>query len=77
MIPLDRCAFHLGIDPFHFNCIFTTNRPVLPDCDDVWFRYDYQQSGKVSRESLGTALAFAFGLASLERLGTTGFFSRQ
>jgi len=59
MIPLDRAAVHLGIDPYHFNCIYTDNHPVEPTCDDVWFQYDYQQSGKVSRESLAFALAYA------------------
>jgi len=59
IIPLDRAAFHLGIDPYHFNGCYTTTRTIRPSCDDVWFRYDYQQNGKISRESLAAALAFA------------------
>jgi hypothetical protein len=56
LIPLDRVAYHLGIDPYHFNGIVTSHRPAYESCDDIWFQYDYQNAGKVSRESLANAL---------------------
>lgn len=56
LIPLDRVAFHLGIDPYHFNQIITDLHPVDGECEDVWYQHDWQLSGKVARESLADAL---------------------
>ena len=56
IIPLDRVAVHLGIDPYHFNCIETSTRRPTKACDDGWFQYDYQATGRLSRESLALAL---------------------
>lgn len=64
MIPLDRLAFHLGIDPFHFNGIVTELHPPNSACDDVWYQYDWQYGGKLSREMLAVALRQAEDLVS-------------
>jgi hypothetical protein len=57
LIPLDRVAALVGIHPLHFNSV------VLPstygtntECDDTWFQYDYQDTGKFSREALAVIL---------------------
>lgn len=56
LIPLDRVAHHLQIDPYHFNSIFTHQRPLRASCDDGWYQYSWQASGKISREELASAL---------------------
>lgn len=56
LIPLDRLAWHLQIDPYHFNQIYSANRPVVSACDDMWYQHDWQASGRLSRESLAMAL---------------------
>jgi hypothetical protein len=56
MIPLDRVAYHLQLDPFHFNGITSTERRNAFACSDTWYQHDWQSSGKLSRESLSTAL---------------------
>lgn len=56
LIPLDRVAAHLGIDPYHFNSIITSRHVNNFACDDIWFQHDYQNAGKLSRESLAMAL---------------------
>lgn len=52
LIPLDRAAEVIGIDPLHFNSIYTAQRPLEYACDDVWYQYDWQNGGKYSRERL-------------------------
>lgn len=56
LIPLDRFATILQIDPLHFNGVVSENRPTRNACDDLWFQHDYQWAGRVSRESLAEAL---------------------
>lgn len=56
MIPLDRAARILGIDPYHFNMITTTRRPQTNACDDVWFQTAEQNIGQASRYDLSAAL---------------------
>lgn len=56
IIPLDRIAFHLQVDPYHFNGITSQTRRNAKYCDDLWYQYDYQASGKLSREGLALAL---------------------
>lgn len=64
LIPLDRLAWHLQIDPWHFNQIYTANRPTYPACDDMWFQHDWQGTGRISRESLALALKQAEDVVS-------------
>lgn len=66
LIPLDRVAFHLGIDPYHFNQIITDQHPIDPAgvCEDVWLQHDWQLDGKISRESLADALRQAEDMVS-------------
>ncbi len=59
IIPLDTYAKLLGIDPFHFNGVFTSDaeiRPTTNKCDDIWMQYAWQSAGRVSREDLALAL---------------------
>lgn len=56
LIPLDRVAKILGIDPFHFNMITTLRRPQNNACDDIWFQYADQRIGQASRYDLSVAL---------------------
>jgi hypothetical protein len=56
---LDRAAEVLQLDPLHFNSIESKYHPVLNACDDTWFQYDWQNVGKVSRETLARALKIA------------------
>lgn len=56
IIPLDRIAWQLGINPYHFNGISTLKMPLVNTCDDDWYQYDWQTAGKISRESLAYAL---------------------
>lgn len=56
LIPLDRAAKILGIDPFHFNMITTLRRPQTNACDDIWFQYADQRIGQASRYDLSVAL---------------------
>lgn len=56
LIPLDRIAYHLQIDPVHFNSVEPAIRPARNACDDIWFQYDWQDTGRLSRESLATSL---------------------
>jgi hypothetical protein len=59
LIPLDRAAFHLGIDPYHFNSVFWADNPATSTCDDEWYQFNWQNTGKLSREALASALAQA------------------
>lgn len=59
MIPLDRLAYLLQLDPFHFNGIDSDIRRNAFACDDTWYQHDWQSSGKLSRESIALALAQA------------------
>lgn len=56
LIPLDRAAELLGMNPLHFNSIQSENYPFRYPCDDTWFQYDWQDAGRISRESLAFAL---------------------
>lgn len=55
-IPLDRVAEVLGLDPLHFNSIVSARRPERFTCDDMWYQHDWQQNGRVSRETLAMVL---------------------
>lgn len=56
LIPLDRVARHLGINPWHFNGVELTADPMTTSCPDDWYQYSWQASGKLSREDLAFAL---------------------
>lgn len=56
MIPLDRAAAILGINPYHFNQLTTERHPYDVDCDDLWFQTAYQDVGKASRDDFAIAL---------------------
>ena len=56
LIPIDRVARHLGVDPYHFNGIQGTYAPKYPRCDDMWLQHDWQSAGQLSSEALAFAL---------------------
>jgi hypothetical protein len=56
LLPLDRVAAIIQIDPLHFNGVVSARRPLRNACDDVWLQHDYQFVGRCSRESLAFAL---------------------
>jgi len=56
LIPLDRVAYHLQLDPWHFNGVTSNYRRNAFACDDTWYQHDWQASGKLSRESIATAM---------------------
>lgn len=61
MLPLDRWAFHLGLDPRHFNQITSQ---VLPEvgthhCRQVWYQYPWQTADHVGREEVADAISKA------------------
>lgn len=60
LLSLPRYARLLGISPPHFMTAFSyTAFPAGGGCDDIWFKYDWQDSDKVSRESLAYLIAEA------------------
>jgi hypothetical protein len=59
LIPIDRVAYHLQLDPFHFNGITSNYRRNAYACSDTWYQHDWQSAGKLSRESIATALRMA------------------
>lgn len=64
LIPLDRAAAILGIDPYHFNSILTLMRPENTACDDVWLQAAWQRYGQASRDDLAIALKSAEDLTT-------------
>jgi hypothetical protein len=64
MIPLDRAAKIIGIDPYHFNSITTLRRPETNACDDIWFQTSDQRVGQLSRDDLAIALKQAETIVS-------------
>ncbi len=58
LLPLDRWAFHLGLEPRHFNGVTTTAAPDR-NCSNVWLQYAWQASDRVGREEVAEAIAQA------------------
>lgn len=57
LIPLDRAAEILGIEPNHFNGVVSDyGVPNRNACDDVWYQYAWQNASKFSREDLAYVL---------------------
>jgi len=55
LLPLDRFAELLGIDPLHFNQITTTKRRTAT-CASVWKQFAWQESSQVGREDVAEAI---------------------
>lgn len=72
LISLDDAAKVLGIDPWHFNGIYTytydETTPYAPSCPDNWLQHDWQGVGKISRDTFAFALKEA-EMAVAEYLG--------
>lgn len=56
IIPLDRAAEILGINPLHFNTVTSFRAPIENSCDDIWSQYDWQAGGRLSRETFAEML---------------------
>jgi len=59
LLSLDQYADILGIDPRHFNQVYSADWPVSGACDSVWFQWAWQDPDKASREDLARAIAQA------------------
>lgn len=57
-LSLDRWAQIMGLDPLHFNGVFTSLRPdsACNSGEDIWLQFAYQDASKVSREDLAEAI---------------------
>ena len=64
LIPLDRVAAHLQVDPWHFNGITSEYRLLNYSCDDLWYQFAYQSSGKLSLEDVAFVLRQAEDVTS-------------
>lgn len=65
LIPLDRVATVLNIEPLHFNSVVTAyGVQDRSSCDDVWFQYDWQEAGRFSREELARVIHEAETIAA-------------
>lgn len=62
LLPLDRFAYCLGIDPLHFNQISHGT------CGDVLYQYAWQHGGRLGREDISIAIAHAEALIA-DKLG--------
>jgi hypothetical protein len=58
LLPLDRWAFHLGLEPRHFNGVTTALRPQ-EGCQQPWLQYAWQAADRVGREEVAEAIAAA------------------
>src|SRR3990167_4262848 len=57
-LPLDRWAEIVGLNPLHFNGVTITLSPdsACNSGEDIWMQYAWQDSAKVSREDLASAI---------------------
>lgn len=55
LLPLDRWASYLGIEPRHFNQVVSELTPVA-DCKQAWNQYSWQASDRVGREEVAQAI---------------------
>jgi hypothetical protein len=51
ILPLHTYAKLLGLNPMHFSGAVAPTHDVMPleGCDDIWFKYEWQDNDKVSR----------------------------
>lgn len=61
LLPIDRWAFLLGINPLHFNQVITSAMPQTI-CGHPWKSFAFQESGQVSRTDV------AFAIQDAERM---------
>lgn len=58
LLPLDRWAYHLGLNPRHFNQIAIAAEEVYL-CEKVWLQYPWQYADSIAREEVAQAIAQA------------------
>jgi hypothetical protein len=69
LLPLDRWAAILGIEPRHFNSV-TRSTEEQQNCDQSWFQYGWQMADRVGREDVAMAIA----QAEADVIEALGFF---
>src|SRR3989304_6857894 len=58
LVPLDRWAYHLGLEPRHFNGLQSTLAPIRA-CKQPWLQYPWQNSDRIGREDGAQPIAQA------------------
>jgi len=58
LLPLDRWAYHVGLNPRHFNQV-TTQFDRSPHCQQVWVQYPWQAADRIGREEVANAISQA------------------
>ena len=56
LVSLEQFAQILGLDPIHFAGGYSVLRPESSHCHDIWQQYQWQDTGKASREEVARAL---------------------
>lgn len=59
LLPLDRWAAIVGINPRHFNQVEVPNIDAVPHCKNVWTQYAWQRADYIGREEVAMAIAKA------------------
>lgn len=59
LLPLDRFARIMGVNPLHFNGVFVEGLSPVTACEQPLMQYDWQTADGVSRESIAIAIADA------------------
>lgn len=59
LLSLERYAQLLGLDPLRFAGGYSTLRPRLSQCDEVWAQYQWQDPTKACREEVARCIAEA------------------
>lgn len=59
LLPLDRFATIMGVNPIHFNSAKLTSKFPANLCKDRWRQYDWQDDGKISRDGIAREIARA------------------
>ncbi len=59
LLPLDRWAKVLNVEPRHFNGVTSTVSPTRASCGNVWYQWAWQASDRVGREEVAEAIAQA------------------
>lgn len=61
LLALDRWAYHMGLDPRHFNQLYDPSGTYFPVgmCHQAWLQYPWQSADRVGREEVAQAIALA------------------
>jgi len=59
LLPLDRWAAIVGLEPRHFNQVTVANLAPISHCKSIWTQYAWQASDAIGREEVAQAIAEA------------------